>query len=59
MNCMSHYRIPKQLEMRSAQEDNFPPGVSDFSGIIALTSRESKILAGVIKCDKKRGYLIL
>ena len=56
---MSHYRIPKQLEMRSAKEDNYVPGVHDFSSIMSLTSRESKILAGVLKCDKKEFNLIV
>ena len=55
---MSHYRIPRQLEMRPAQDDNSLPGLSDFSNIISLTYRESKILAGVIQCDNKQFNLV-
>ena len=56
---MSHYRIPKQVEMRPAKNDNYVPGVSDFSSIMSLTAKESRILAGVTLCDKERFNLIV
>ena len=56
---MSHYKIPKQLEMRPALNDTALPGISDFSSIISLTSRESKILAGAISCEYQEKQLVI
>ncbi len=48
---MSHYRIPKQVEMRPSRNDTSAPGLSDFTEIVRLTARQRSILAGVIQCE--------